>query len=174
MSRAVIWAGVLVASGLAVWFAPSETGPVVVQAVARQAAPEAARGLPARAQGSPAVGSVRARVPDEADVPPVFAPAGWADKPAPVQPVPQAPLAVVAAPVATPEGPPPLPFKLLGSLWEDGQPMVFLQWNEQNLVVRAGDRIAGQYVVEKLDEAALTVLHLPTNQRQSLGLAPSR
>jgi hypothetical protein len=69
---------------------------------------------------------------------------------------------------------PPLPFRLLGTWMEDGRVVVFLQFNDQNLVVRSGETVVDQYRVEKIDDVALTLLHLPTHQHQVLSLGGAR
>jgi hypothetical protein len=63
---------------------------------------------------------------------------------------------------------PPLPFKLLGRYQEDGQDLVFLQFNDQNLVVRVGDTIADHYKVQSLKGPMLTLLYTPLNQPQTM------
>lgn len=63
---------------------------------------------------------------------------------------------------------PPLPFRVLGQYVEEGTRSVFLQFNDANLVVRAGDTIAGQYFVESLKDGVLTLVYLPLQQRQTL------
>lgn len=77
----------------------------------------------------------------------------------------------VAAQADTPPPPPqapPLPFKVLGRYVEEGRVNVFLQYNDQNLVVQVGDLIAGLYKVESLNGSVLTLLYIPLNQTQSL------
>jgi len=73
---------------------------------------------------------------------------------------------VMAAPA--PAQAPPLPFKVLGRYWEDGQELVFLQHNEQNLVVRVGDTIGSVYKVESLEGNTLTLRYTPLNQTQTM------
>lgn len=63
---------------------------------------------------------------------------------------------------------PPLPFHFLGRYEDAGQSVVFLQYNDQSLVVRQGDTLGEQYKVEKLDETTLSLRYLPLNQLQSL------
>lgn len=78
---------------------------------------------------------------------------------------------VSAAPPAVEEPPPqapPLPFRFLGQHEEAGQVTIFLQHNDQNLVVRVGDTLAGQYKVESLKGTTLSLIYLPLSQTQSL------
>ncbi|WKB55272.1 hypothetical protein [Eleftheria terrae] len=172
----------LAATLLAAYFAPQEEAELVAP-VARSggAAPPSAASAPASPARQAAAHVLRIRPrdggpadgEDAGDWP--FARAGWS--PAPAAPVPAAAatvVAAVAAPAAPPEpaGPPPLPFTVLGRYAEagGGEPVVFLQHNDESLVVRVGDTIAEHYKVEGLEGGVLTLLHLPTNQRQTLDL----
>lgn len=76
------------------------------------------------------------------------------------------PMAIVSAP--PPPQAPPLPFHVLGRYDEAGQAVIFLQHNDQNLVVRVGDTLADEYKVEGLNGTTLTLRYLPLNQSQSL------
>ena len=76
--------------------------------------------------------------------------------------------APVVMPALAPAQAPPLPFKALGRYWEDGQTLVFLQHNEQNLVVRVGDTIGSVYKVESLEGNTLTLRYTPLNQTQTM------
>jgi len=73
--------------------------------------------------------------------------------------------AVPAPPVA-----PPLPLKMIGRYVEDGKVAAFVQFNEQNLVLRQGDVVADVYKVEHISDTALTVRYLPLDQVQTVGL----
>ena len=79
---------------------------------------------------------------------------------------PQAP-----APAAAPEkaGPPPLPFRYLGKMIEDGRLAVFLAQGEESLSVKAGDRI-GEYRVDAVTETEVRFTYLPMKTKQSLPL----
>lgn len=68
---------------------------------------------------------------------------------------------------------PALPFRPFGRYVEDGQQVIFLLHNDQNLVVRVGDTIAQQYRVESLDGNKLTLRYLPLDQEQTLDLGGS-
>lgn len=68
---------------------------------------------------------------------------------------------------------PPLPFRFLGRYKDAGQSVIFLQYNDQSLVVRQGDTLGEQYKVEQLDGATLSLRYLPLNQMQSLDLGPA-
>lgn len=171
--RSVGLAAALLATLIAAYFAPPPEAQVAEPTV-RKLPTVAPLVAAQRIQSTSAVLSIRAR--DEAPGSIShggFAAAPWADTPgsSAVKPV-AAPLpASLPVPAAAA---PPLPFKVLGRYLESDKPALFLQYNEQNLVVRAGDVVVGQYKVESLDDAALTLLHLPTNQKQTLALSATR
>lgn len=98
--------------------------------------------------------------PDDA-----FAPRSWAP--------PAAKAAAREAANAPPPPPtaPPLPFAYMGRLLSDDQQKVFLTAGERNLIVREGDTVDAVYRVEKLSEAGVTFLHLPTGIRQELPIS---
>ena len=75
-----------------------------------------------------------------------------------------------AAP-AQPEKPvaPPLPFRYLGRMLEDGKLNVFLARGEESLSVRAGSRI-GEYRVDKVTDSEVVFTYLPLKTKQSLPL----
>jgi len=64
---------------------------------------------------------------------------------------------------------PPLPFRYLGKMLEDGKLSVFLANGEESLSVRAGQRI-GDYRVDKVTEAEVVFTYLPLKTKQSLPL----
>lgn len=97
----------------------------------------------------------------------LFSAAPWA---APKPSVPVADKPVVETPPEPPRAP-PLPFKELGRYEEAGQTVVFLQYGEQNLVVRSGETIAGSYKVEGIGGTSMTLRYLPLNQVQTLELS---
>jgi hypothetical protein len=66
------------------------------------------------------------------------------------------------------QAPPALPFVVLGRYIEAGQEVIFLQHNNQNLVVRVGDTLLEQYKVESLQGTTLNLRYLPLNLAQSL------
>lgn len=67
-----------------------------------------------------------------------------------------------------PPSAPPLPFGYMGKLIEDGQLTVFLTRQERNYVVKVGDTIDGMYKVEEVRGAAMTLVYLPLNIKQTL------
>jgi Tfp pilus assembly protein PilP len=84
----------------------------------------------------------------------------------------------VAAPPAPPPAPvaPPLPFVAIGSIVgadvTGGQPVAFLQQQDQLLVVHAGESLGNTYRVESITAQSVELTYLPLKQRQSLPLAP--
>jgi hypothetical protein len=64
---------------------------------------------------------------------------------------------------------PPLPFRYLGKMLEDGKLSVFLANGEESLSVHAGQRI-GDYRVDKVTDAEVVFTYLPLKTKQSLPL----
>ena len=83
---------------------------------------------------------------------------------------PPPPVQQAAAPQApaTPEAP-PLPFRYLGKLIEDGRTLVFLANGEESLAVRAGQKV-GEYRIDNLGEHEVVFTYLPLKTRQTLPL----
>jgi Tfp pilus assembly protein PilP len=73
-----------------------------------------------------------------------------------------------AAAKARPEAP-PLPFKYLGKMVEDGKLSVFLTNGDESITVHAGERV-GDYRVDKITEAEVRFTYLPLKTKQSLPL----
>jgi len=81
--------------------------------------------------------------------------------------------APASAPQAAAPQAPTLPFRVLGRFTDGEQEGVFLQHNDQNLVVRVGDTIAEHYKVESLNGTTLTLRYEPLNQQQTLEVGGS-
>ena len=64
---------------------------------------------------------------------------------------------------------PPLPFRYLGKMIDDGKLAVFLANGGEALSVTAGDRI-GEYRVDKITDAEVVFTYLPLKTKQSLPL----
>ena len=92
---------------------------------------------------------------------------GLSPMPPPAQRVQAAPLPASAS--SAPEVP-RLSLKMIGRYVDNGAPAAFVLMQDQSLVLRVGDAIGEQFRVEHIDEASLTVRHLPTEQRQSFRL----
>jgi hypothetical protein len=173
--RHALLGAALLATLAAAWFAPAGAPASGVVDAARPAAARTADASRTRRRGAPAqavgVLAIRPRAQGDADD------AGDAALFASLQPAAASASAAPVAAAAEPEAAtsaPPLPFKVLGRIDEPGRSAVFLQYNDQNLVVRVGDMIAGQYRVESLKGGILTLLYLPLNQTQTLDVGGAR
>ena len=91
-----------------------------------------------------------------------FAPRSWR------KPAPKAPAAANVVVIAPPPSAPPLPFIYIGKLLSEDLRAVFLAQGERNLIVHEGDVIDAIYRVDKLSDAGLTFVHLPTGIQQTL------
>lgn len=78
----------------------------------------------------------------------------------------------IAPPPPPPPKPtaPPLPFRFLGRLVEDGETRIFLAQNNQNLSARVGDVINGTYSVEAIGDNGVQFIYLPLKETQVLPL----
>jgi hypothetical protein len=113
---------------------------------------------------TPAVAS-----PGDADP---FAPRGW-QAPPPPAPVQAAP--VVPAPVAPPApvGPPPLPFKFMGSMNDDGEQVIYLSKGDQTFIARNGEALDSAYKVLGIDAQHIEFEYMPTGEKQTLSIPAS-
>jgi hypothetical protein len=168
LSRIALALATLATAAAAYW-APEPNGNVVAPTMRQGAHGTASDIAPSPARESTAtrtegraieVSAIqpRDRADDSASV---FSAAQW-DSPARVEAV--APREQPTAPAQAP----PLPFRVLGRYVEDGKVAVFLQFRDQNLVVRAGDTVAGHYTVERIEGSAMTLLYVPLKQRQTM------
>lgn len=90
------------------------------------------------------------------------APPPAAAPPAPVAPPKPEP---AAAPTA-----PPLPFTYLGRMTRRGNPVVYLQRNQEMVVAQAGETLDGTYLVESITPSAVQFVYLPLQSRQHLAI----
>ena len=67
---------------------------------------------------------------------------------------------------------PAAPFIYLGRLDDDGKAVWFLQAGEDALAVSTGERITSQWQLESAREDKLVLLHLPSQQTQTLRISP--
>ena len=72
------------------------------------------------------------------------------------------------APAPRPEAP-PLPFRYLGKIIEDGKLSLFLANGDESITVHAGQRI-GDYRVDAITDAEVRFTYLPLKTKQSLPL----
>lgn len=91
-----------------------------------------------------------------------FARASFAPRPAPQ---------VVAS--AEPPKPvaPPLPFRYMGRLTENGKTEVFVLRGEDIISIAPGQKIDAEYRVDGITDTAISMTYLPLKTRQSLELA---
>lgn len=74
---------------------------------------------------------------------------------------------VKAAPVAPP-GPPAMPYRVAGSVFQDNAQQIILARGDAVLTVREGDTLEGGYRVEAIRSDRVTLLYLPMNLSQDL------
>lgn len=68
-----------------------------------------------------------------------------------------------SAPVA-----PPLPFRFLGQMVDEGKATLFLSMNERNIVVSTGETIDDLYRVDSIENGVAVFTYLPMKQKQTL------
>lgn len=86
---------------------------------------------------------------------------------APPPPIPAQ--AVIQVPPVPPKPvAPPLPFKYLGLMVDGGKLTVFVARGDELLNLKQGDVVANQYRVDDANEASVTFIYLPLNERQVL------
>jgi len=66
---------------------------------------------------------------------------------------------------------PPLPFRYMGRLTENGKTEVFVLRGEDIVSIAPGQKIDADYRVERITETAISMTYLPLKTRQSLELA---
>jgi hypothetical protein len=159
--RWLIW-GILLALTIGAILYPVDNDTQVVSAVHAGPAP-----IQLALAETPLTRSPDQEPPKEADP---FAPRRWQAQPLPsttkVEPVSAIP---VAPPI--PQGPPPLPFRYMGSLNDDGQQVVYLSRGEQMLLARHGEVLEGAYKVLAVSSQRIEFEHLATGEKQSLAIA---
>ena len=72
--------------------------------------------------------------------------------------------------IAPPPSAPPLPFVYVGKMFSEEISAVFLTQGDRNLIVHEGDVIDAIYRVNKVSDAGLTFIHLPTGIQQNLSI----
>jgi hypothetical protein len=80
-----------------------------------------------------------------------------------------------APPPAKPAPPPPpqappLPFKYLGKIMDGGQVVVFLAKQDNNYMVREGDKLDNNYQIDEIKAGMMTLTYLPLGQKQTLAI----
>jgi hypothetical protein len=89
-----------------------------------------------------------------------------------VEPPQQAPAAAAPppAPVAVPA--PPLPYRFAGRLQIGDAMEVYLAKGDELIQVKKGDKLDGQYRVEKIGRTEMTLVHLASGTRAKLEYSP--
>lgn len=152
------------------WPGKTASTPAIIGAVDRPAR--------AKAGAPPSSSSRRATPPGKAaEAPPVpdllprdafaqgAAKGDLFDTPAPPAPPPPPPVVAEAPPKPTA---PPLPFTLLGRKLEEGRWEVYLAKMDQTYIVHVDDVIEGTYRVAEIRPPVMTLVHIPTDERQHL------
>jgi hypothetical protein len=124
------------------------------------AAPRTAPAVPAPA----AVPEPASAIPERASLDQMGADPFNVDPPAPV----------VAAPPPAPvkPAPPPLPYRFAGRLHVGNTVEVYLTKGEELIPVKKGDKLDGQYRVEKIGRTEMTLVHLASGAREKLEYDP--
>lgn len=95
-----------------------------------------------------------------------------AQQPVAPPPPPPAPPPVQEVMPAEPPGPPAVPFAYLGQLQEDDRTVLFIQVGEDAVAVTPGDKLSSTWQLDSTGEDLLVFRHLPTQQTQTLRIAP--
>lgn len=82
-----------------------------------------------------------------------------------------APQAAAAAAAAHKPEAPALPFRYMGKVVEDGKTEILLLRGDEHLVVTAGQKIDGEYRLDKATKSTLTFTYLPMKTKQTLEIA---
>jgi hypothetical protein len=114
----------------------------------------------------PLVATLRDRSADEPSSEPLFASRSW--RPIPTQPMPSVQASSVA-PVAPPApSVPPIPFRFVGRFEEGTEQAVFLEFQQQTVLARAGDTLAGGWKVELVEPTRMVLIYEPMNEKRTL------
>jgi hypothetical protein len=117
----------------------------------------------------PSITQMAATFEEEASADP-FEKRGWAEPPPPAAPLAEpAPVERTVAPVVVePVGPPPLPFRYVGSFSDDAGAVIYLARGEVAVVARVGETLDGTYKVAALQARSVEFEHISTGTKQSL------
>lgn len=166
-TRRLLLAGVLLASLVAAFWGdpPDEAAPRRPPARARNASAPGAAPAALSPAASAAVAwpeasaaSAEAAPQEAAGINPFRSKSWYVAPPPPPVPKPTAP---------------PLPFRFVGRVVEDGETRVFLAQQNRYLIVRAGDVINATYGVEAIDERSVHFIYLPLQEAQTLATGGS-
>lgn len=87
-------------------------------------------------------------------------------------PPPPPPPAAKAAPPPRPVAP-PVPYRLIGRLIQDGNVVLYLGKGDSVLSATLGETVEGTYKVASITDTEIGLIYLPLNQAQMLPVAPS-
>lgn len=142
---------------------PAAQGPVTAggSATGPATAPTSAAPLPAGAATGPTGATIEALRPREAarSAPDLFERRSWAPPPPP--------------PVAQKPVPPAFGFTVLGKQFIDGRWEVFLGQGPRTLIVKQGDRIDGQFTVERIAPPSMTLAVANFDARHTVPIGPA-
>jgi cohesin domain-containing protein len=149
--RLLLWLVAGAVAALAVAWLPMPTAPQPAAGTERAAIrPEA---QPAQSLALPE------RQPIDKATNPLFTVHSWTPPASGVQ----APQAEAAVPV-----PPAMPYRVAGSVWQDGAMQIVLARGDAVLTVREGDTLDGGYRVEAIGPDRVTLVYVPLGVRQDL------
>lgn len=148
--------GLLAISVASAFFAPDENPEAKQTVPAKKAVQEKSREKRIAIDASELQLDPLKRTISQENATDIFPGKSWYVPPPPPKPAPPPPPA-----------PPPIPFVYLGKMLEDGKPLVFLNKQERNLVVREGDVIEGSYRVDSILPPVMILTYLPLNMKQT-------
>lgn len=80
-----------------------------------------------------------------------------------------------APPPPPPQQAPPLPFRMIGSINEDGKVTIFAARDNGDVVsLRVADIVDNTYRVDSINNQQMTLTYLPLNQKQTLPVGPTQ
>ena len=84
-----------------------------------------------------------------------------------------APAAAQAASAPAKPEAPELPFRYMGKVIEDGKLEILLLRGDEHFSVAAGDKVGGEYRLDKVTASSLTFTYLPMKKKQTLEIIPT-
>ena len=170
--RWLLWSGLAATLLAAAWAAltPDVAEPVVVARRADRTAAAATAAIASAPASAPVAFVPRATWPDAS--PALLA--AWGQVPA-AAPSARPPVAVIAANAAAPVPPvpvaPPLPYRWIGRVEEDGHQRAMLDGPLRTLLVGENEMLDAQWRVEHIGETHIDLLWLPGGVKQQLAFA---
>lgn len=159
--------GALLATALAVVFAPEAQDAVQPAAIEKNSPVERMPSLAATLPDAPAASA--AMLPQQR-VALAAAPRDLFH----IEPPPAVSYAQTAAAPPPPPMAPPLPYVYMGKSYEQGEVTVFLTRNNKPYLARPGDVLDGQYRVDAINPPLLELTYLPLAQKQMLNIGAAR